>query len=88
MKKNGKACVGCCRVEGTATIDERGQIVLPKDVRTRAGLKAGDRLAVATLNCGDAACCVCLLKTDALSGMLEEFLRPVAKAVLGGRKRK
>ena len=37
---------GCCRVESLVSIDERGQMVLPKEIRNKAGIKAGDKLAV------------------------------------------
>ena len=38
--------IGCCRVEALVTVDDRGQMVLPKELRERAGIKAGDKLAV------------------------------------------
>ncbi|TFH10270.1 MAG: AbrB family transcriptional regulator, partial [Candidatus Atribacteria bacterium] len=31
---------GCYKVQAMVTVDERGQMVLPKDVRDRAGIKA------------------------------------------------
>ena len=36
----------CCNVEAVVSIDERGQMVLPKEIREKAGIKAGDKLAV------------------------------------------
>ena len=30
---------GGCKVESLVTVDERGQMVLPKDLRDRAGIK-------------------------------------------------
>ena len=33
---------GCCKLEAVVAVDERGQIVLPKDLRERAGIRAGD----------------------------------------------
>ena len=38
----------CCRLESLLTIDERGQMVLPKDLRDRAKIKPGDKLALVT----------------------------------------
>ncbi|MDH5460211.1 MAG: AbrB/MazE/SpoVT family DNA-binding domain-containing protein, partial [Candidatus Bathyarchaeota archaeon] len=35
---------GCCKLEALVRVDERGQIVLPKDLREKAGIKAGDKL--------------------------------------------
>jgi len=41
--------IGCCRVESIVTIDERGQMVLPKEIREKAKIKSGDKLAVLSL---------------------------------------
>ncbi len=35
-----------CRVEAVLSVDERGQMVLPKDVRERAGIQTGEKLAL------------------------------------------
>ena len=35
-----------CRVESIVSVDERGQMVLPKDAREKAGIHPGDKLAV------------------------------------------
>ncbi len=42
----------CCQVESLVTVDERGQMVLPKGLRDRAGIKAGDKLAAISWNTG------------------------------------
>ena len=36
----------CCKVESVISVDDRGQMVLPKEVREKAGINAGDKLAV------------------------------------------
>ena len=38
--------MGCCKVESVISIDDRGQMVLPKEIRDRAEIRAGDKLAV------------------------------------------
>ena len=38
--------LSCCKVESLISVDERGQMVMPKEVRDRAGIKAGDKLAL------------------------------------------
>ncbi len=43
---SGVKGMGCCRVEALLGIDERGQMVLPKELRDRANIKAGDKLAL------------------------------------------
>ena len=32
----------CCKVQAVVSVDERGQMVLPKEIREKAGIKAGD----------------------------------------------
>jgi antitoxin PrlF len=36
-------------VESIVAIDERGQMVIPKDIRERAKTRSGDKLAVLSL---------------------------------------
>ena len=50
-KDEGPVCIPCgspsgCRVEAILGVDERGQMVLPKDVRERAGIQTGEKLAL------------------------------------------
>lgn len=35
----------CCRVESVISVDERGQMVVPKELRDRADIRAGDKMA-------------------------------------------
>ena len=42
-------CAPGCKVEAVLSVDERGQMVLPKDVRQKAGIKTGDKLALIRL---------------------------------------
>jgi antitoxin PrlF len=36
----------CCQVEAIVTVDQRGQMVLPKELREKANIRAGDMLAL------------------------------------------
>jgi len=58
------------RIEALISIDERGQMVLPKDVREKAGIKPGDKLAVATLERKGKICCLYLIKAEAFSDVV------------------
>ena len=69
-------------VEAVATIDDRGQMVLPKAIRERLGIKAGDKLAISVMERDGQPCCVTLIRTEELSGMVREFLGPAIKDVL------
>ncbi len=76
----------CCSVLSVVSVDERGQMVLPKDVRTRAGIGPGDRLAVVSWEKDGDVCCLTLIKVEEISGMVEEFLGPVLKPFVKNRK--
>lgn len=69
--------VECCTVESVVTVDERGQMVLPKDVRDKLDIKAGDKLAVVAVRGGGNACCITLIKAEALSGSVQIILKPM-----------
>lgn len=66
-----------CTVEAILTIDDRGQMVLPKDVRERANIKSGDKIALVSWEKDDGICCLALLKTEHLSGMVKDILTPL-----------
>ena len=46
--KSVDACGECCHVQALVRIDDRGQMVLPKELRDRANIRAGDKLALIT----------------------------------------
>jgi antitoxin PrlF len=81
VPKQDEAC-GCapgsgCRVESILSVDERGQMVLPKDVREKAGIKTGDKLALISWEKDGDICCLALLKVENLSGMVKDVLGPL-----------
>jgi AbrB family looped-hinge helix DNA binding protein len=63
-------------------VDERGQMVLPKEIRDKANIKAGDKLAVVSWEKDSEVCCISLIKVDGLSEMVKDMLGPVMKEVL------
>ena len=67
----------CCQVDAVVTVDERGQMVLPKDVRQKAGIGAGEKLAVVTMRKDGRVCCVSLIKVDEMAGLVQELIRPL-----------
>jgi AbrB family looped-hinge helix DNA binding protein len=73
---------GCCRVESIISIDERGQMILPKDVRDKANIKALDKLAVVSFEKKGKVNCICLIKVENLTEMVKNMLGPVMKEVL------
>ena len=72
-----------CSVEAVLSVDERGQMVLPKAMRTALGVENGGKLAAVTMQQGQEMCCVTLMRTDRLDGMARSFLSPIVSAVFG-----
>lgn len=66
-----------CRIEAVLTVDDRGQMVLPKDVRLKAGISAGDKLALIGWERDGNICCLALMKVENLSGMVRDTLGPL-----------
>jgi antitoxin PrlF len=82
-KKEGEAA-DCCQVTALVSVDERGQMVLPKEIRERAGIRAGDKLALVAWEKGGEFCCLTLIKADLLAGMVRQKLGPVLAGLAGG----
>ena len=75
---------GSCAVEAVVSLDARGQMVLPKDVRERFGVKAEDKLAVVAWSQGGRPCCLTLLKVDELADAVRKTYGPILKDVVRG----
>ncbi len=72
----------CCRVEALISVDERGQMVLPKEIRDAARIAAGDKLALILWRKGGEVCCMSLIKVDELTDMVRGRLGPVMKDMI------
>ena len=83
VKKSADAgCEACapvsgCRVEAVLSVDDRGQMVLPKDVRERAGIRTGEKLALVSCEKEGKVCCLALIRAGELSGMVQGILGPL-----------
>lgn len=78
-------CAGCCTVDALVSVDQRGQMVLPKDVREKAGIQGGEKLAVASWETDGRVCCLSLVKVEELTQMLTDRLGPVMEEILRER---
>ncbi len=67
----------CCKVESLISVDDRGQMILPKELREKANIRAGDKLAIISWEKEGAVCCFTLIKADALADRVKDFLGPV-----------
>jgi AbrB family looped-hinge helix DNA binding protein len=61
------------------SVDERGQMVLPKEIREKANIRPGDKLALISWEKGGKICCVTLLKAEEFGDMVKGLLGPMMK---------
>lgn len=88
VRKNKSSCVtpdnriSCCRVESLITVDERGQMVLPKEMRDKADIRAGEKLAVVSWEKDGKVCCISLIKAEDFAEMVKKLLSPMMKEII------
>ena len=70
-----------CTVDAVVSVDERGQMVLPKELRQKAGINAGDKLAITSWEKDGQVCCIVLMKVENLVDMVKGHLGPIMKEV-------
>jgi AbrB family looped-hinge helix DNA binding protein len=66
-----------CRIDAVITMDAKGQIVLPKDLRDKANMKANDKIAVIACEKDKEVCCIMLVKAEKLVGAVTKTLSPL-----------
>ena len=74
--------VSCCRIESIVSVDDRGQMVLPKEIRDKAKIRAGDKLAVICWERDGEVCCISLIKVEGLADGIRGILGPVMKDMI------
>ncbi len=72
------------RVESIVSIDERGQMVLPKGVREKFSLHPGDKLALITKQRNGKVCCIYLFKAEELMESAKDKLAPLLSEPTSG----
>lgn len=72
-------CEKHCKVYAILTVDSRGQIVLPKEIRDKAKIEPNDRLAVIGCEHDGELCCLVMIKADRLREAIKDALRPMLK---------
>ena len=79
-KKAGACCSASIaephKIESLVTVDERGQMVLSKAIREKAGIRPGDKLAVTTWEKDGKVCCITLIKISEFLGVVKNILGP------------
>ena len=73
MKKKAKTgscfdaaggALSCCKIESLISVDERGQMVLPKEMRDKANIRPGDKLTLVSWEKDGKICCINLIKAE------------------------
>ena len=72
----------CCEVEAIVSFDERGQLVIPKEVRKKYNLQPSDKFALISCTNAEGVCCFTLMKTDQLHGMVKQTLSPIFSEII------
>jgi antitoxin PrlF len=67
---------GCC-IEAVLTVDDRGQIVLPKHIRGKVSLKPRDKIALIVWENENTVCCLGLIKAEHLIRGVRDIIRPM-----------
>jgi bifunctional DNA-binding transcriptional regulator/antitoxin component of YhaV-PrlF toxin-antitoxin module len=57
-------------------------MVLPKEIRDKAKIRAGDKLAVVAWERDGEVCCISLVKVEGITGMVKEMLGPMMKEII------
>jgi len=75
--------LGCCKVQSLISVDERGQMVLPKEIREKANIRPGDKLALISWEKDGKVCCISMIKAEDFGDMLKGLLGPMMKEMAG-----
>ncbi len=74
--------ISCCKVESVISVDDRGQMVLPKEIRDKANIRAGDKLAVISWEKDGEVCCISLIKAEDFTDTVKDLLGPIMKELI------
>ena len=71
-----------CRIDAVITMDAKGQVVLPKDLREKANFKPNDKIAVVACEKEGTVCCIMLIKAEMFAGAVSKTLGPLIKSAI------
>jgi AbrB family looped-hinge helix DNA binding protein len=70
-----------CRIDAIITMDVKGQIVLPKELREKANMKPNDKIAVIACEKDGEVCCIMMVKAERLVGAVTKTLGPLLEGL-------
>jgi antitoxin PrlF len=71
----------CCKIDAVVSVDAKGQIVLPKELRQKANINPNDKIAIIAFEQDNEVKCIVMLKADALQDTVKSMLGPVFQNV-------
>lgn len=77
MKCGSEPNESSCKIESIVSIDDRGQMVLPKDIRARLGIQSGDKLVLVSWEKDGEITCLSLIKTDKIANVVKDIINPI-----------
>lgn len=69
-------------VEAIVSCDDRGQLVLPKELRKKLKISSGEKLALLKFMNSEEEFFLTLIKTHALEDLIKNYMTPVMKDVI------
>ena len=70
------------KVDAIVTIDSKGQMLLPKDLREKTKLKSGDKLAIMACEKEGEICCIVMVKAEGLGEAMSKLISPALRQVI------
>lgn len=68
-------------IEAIVSCDDRGQLVLPKDVRKILDISPGDKLALLSCTTENNQMCLTIIKSRSLENLVKNYLSPMLKDI-------
>ena len=72
----GSEKINYCQIEAIVTVDRRGQIILPKEIRKKANISAGDKIALISCEFEGKTYCISLVKAEEFADTVKNVLGP------------
>jgi bifunctional DNA-binding transcriptional regulator/antitoxin component of YhaV-PrlF toxin-antitoxin module len=69
-------------VEAILSCDDRGSLILPKDIRKKLKIGAGEKLALLNIVSDDDEFFLTLIRVNSLESLIKKFMTPVMKEVI------
>lgn len=70
-----------CKVEALVTVGERGQMLLPKELRQKASIQIGNKLVITSWEKDGKICCISLIKAEDLTKLVKAKFGPIIKEI-------